>query len=307
MPRAVALFSGSLDSRLAVRVVQRQGIEVSALYCEAICQSGSQRAVDAAHELDVPLEIISPQGEFIEFLRKPRHGFGRGANPCLDCRIAMFRHARDWMERRGARFVISGEVLGQHPMTQKRRDLLLVAHASGLGDRLLRPLSAQLLAPTAPEREGLVDRTKLHGFSGQGRKGLIELGHQLSLDVTYAAPRGCALAEPKLAEKVFDLLQSEPAASLWDIELLKLGRHISINERARAVLGRSEMENEQLRAFFVRADSRAVALVTGANFPGPVALVIGPCDDRALACVQESIVRYGKPSNDEHRFEIERR
>ena len=305
MSTAVALLSGSLDSRLAIRLVQEQGITVSAVYCEALCRAGPDRAVRAALELGVPLEILQPGDDYLEILLHPAHGYGRGANPCLDCRITMFRRAGEIMDRRGTSLVVSGEVLGQHPMTQKRRDLLLVAQASGLGDRLLRPLSAQRLTPSRPEREGLVDRTRLHGFSGRGRKAQLELARALGLQHSDDAPMGCALAEQSMAAKVRNLLRHNLRPTLWDFELLRLGRHISIEPGTLLVLGRNDEENVEVRRHFERPDGSATALVTAENFPGPSALLVGSAGAAALEFAQQQITRYGKPpAGDGARFQI---
>ena len=155
--RAIALLSGGLDSMLAVRVMLEQGIEVEAVNFQTIFTCCRETAAQAAHELGVPLTIISQRDDYLELIRKPRYGYGKGANPCVDCRIYMFELARQLADERDAELVVSGEVLGQRPMSQKRRDLGIIAHQSGLEDRLLRPLSARLLPPTRAERAGMVE------------------------------------------------------------------------------------------------------------------------------------------------------
>ena len=158
MPRAVALFSGGLDSTLAVRIVAEQGFAVHALHVRTLSVGGGSQAEEAAASLGIALTVLPVGDDYLDLVRRPRFGYGRGMNPCIDCRIYMCRMAKRLMEELGAEMVVSGEVLGQRPMSQRRQDLLAIAKHSGLGNRLLRPLSAQLLPPTLPETQGLVDR-----------------------------------------------------------------------------------------------------------------------------------------------------
>ncbi|MES1213518.1 MAG: 7-cyano-7-deazaguanine synthase, partial [Singulisphaera sp.] len=218
--RAVVLLSGGLDSMLAVRILQRQGIEVEALNFRTTFTCCQDQAAQAAEELGVRLTVVSEQDDYLDVVRHPRHGYGRGANPCLDCRIYMFRIAARWMRESGAALVASGEVVGQRPMSQKKRDLALIAHRAGLTDRLVRPLSARLLPVTAPERELLVDRQQLYGISGRGRSELIALAREFGLKRIPQPSNGCALTEPGFAAKVHDLLGNDPEADRWHFELL---------------------------------------------------------------------------------------
>ena len=151
--RCLALLSGGLDSMLAIRLMQEQGIEVEAINFKTIFTCCQDTAAKAARDLGVRLTIIGQEDDYLDLVRKPMFGYGKGANPCIDCRIYMFERARLAMDQLGASFVVSGEVLGQRPKSQKRRDLEIIAFHSDLEDLLLRPLSAKLLPPTRPERE----------------------------------------------------------------------------------------------------------------------------------------------------------
>ncbi len=190
--RAVALLSGGLDSMLAIRVLQEQGVEVEALNFQTLFTCCQGQAAQAASELGVRLSVLSTDDSYLDLIRRPQHGYGRGANPCVDCRIYMFRAAARWMAETAADMVISGEIVGQRPMSQKKRDLAVIARRCGLEDRLLRPLSAKLLPPTLPERTGLIDRQRLYAFSGRSRKGLIELARQLGFSRIPQPSSGCA-------------------------------------------------------------------------------------------------------------------
>ena len=162
MPRrCIALLSGGLDSMLAIRLMQEQGIEVEGVNFKTIFTCCQDEAGQAARELDITLTVVGQEEDYLDLIEKPSFGYGRGANPCVDCRVYMFRKAAKYMDQFGADFMVSGEVIGQRPKSQKKRDLEIISHHSDLDDRLLRPLSAKLLPATLPEREGWVDREKL--------------------------------------------------------------------------------------------------------------------------------------------------
>jgi tRNA-uridine 2-sulfurtransferase len=295
--RAVALLSGGLDSMLAIRLLQEQGVEVEALNFRTTFTCCQDQAAEAAAELGVRLSVVAEQDEYLEIVRNPRHGYGRGANPCIDCRIYMFRLAGQWMRETGAAMVISGEVVGQRMMSQKKRDLALVAHRARLDDRLLRPLSAKLLPVTTPECEKLVDREKLFGFSGRGRGPLIALARELGLKRIPQPSNGCALTEPGFATKVHDLLGSDPAADRWQFELLKIGRHVRFDGATKVVLGRRAEENEQLVHQFERYTSpcgQAIALLTPDDFLGPSALIVGHVTEATLDFAGGQILKHSR-------------
>ena len=195
---AFALLSGGLDSMLAIRLMQQQDIEVEGLNFKTIFTCCQDQAGQAARQLGIQLTVVGQDDDYLELIKKPQFGYGRGANPCVDCRIYMFQIAKTYMEQTDAQFIVSGEVVGQRPMSQKRRDLNVISHHSELDDRLLRPLSAKLLPPTWPEREGLVDRQQLFDFSGRGRKGLIALAKRFGFKEIPSPSTGCALTETRL-------------------------------------------------------------------------------------------------------------
>jgi len=279
---AVVLFTGSLDSLLAVRLLQAQQIEVLG-YCHwAICQPRAALAHEMAERLGMPLVVEQAGGDYLALLRAPAHGRGRGFNPCLDCRIHVARRGARLRETRQADFVASGEVLGQHPMTQKRRDLELVAHASGLGDRLLRPLSARLLGQTWAQRAGLIDIDRLPAFSGRGRQAQQQLARELGVAWQLDPLPGCALAEPVLGGHVRELLAREPSADSWHLATLTAGRQSMLDGATQAVLGRSARENEALERLFATAAGRAATLLVPRSFDGPSMLIVGACSAAAI-------------------------
>jgi tRNA-uridine 2-sulfurtransferase len=193
--------------------------------------------------------------------------------------------------------VISGEVVGQRPMSQKKRDLARIAHHAGLEDHLLRPLSARLLPATFPERQKLVDRQRLFGISGRGRKELIALARQLGLRRIPQPSTGCALTEPRFAAKVHDLIGHDAAADHWQFELLKIGRHVRFDRLTKVVLGRREEENEQLVRLLGRLPAGTVTVIEPENFLGPTALVVGAATEAAVDFAAGLVLRYAKLSH----------
>lgn len=299
--RCLALLSGGLDSMLAIRIMQEQGVEVEALNFKTLFTCCQDQAGQAARDLGVRLTVLTQDDDYLDLIRNPQFGYGKGANPCVDCRIYMFERARRLMLRMDAQFLVSGEVVGQRPMSQKRKDLNRIAVAAA-DDVLLRPLSAKLLEPTKPEREGLVDREKLYGFWGRSRKGLIELAKQLGLRDLPTPSNGCALTEKQFSQKVFDLIELAPQARRWDFELLKYGRHFRFDDTTKLIVGRSEMENEQLTYLHGLPDATTTAMLVPTNFAGPLVLIGGPATDAVIDYACGLMLRYAKSFDPERAF-----
>jgi tRNA U34 2-thiouridine synthase MnmA/TrmU len=265
--KAVALFSGGLDSILAVKLIQEQGIEVRGVNFRTPF-FGLDKNLASIKYLDIDLEIIDITQELLEVLRNPRYGFGKNMNPCIDCHILMFKKAGEYMTKIGASFILSGEVLGERPMSQNRNSLSRIERESGFEGRILRPLSALLLAETIPEKEGLVDRNKLLDISGRSRKRQMELAVKMGIEDYPSPAGGCKLTEPAFSKRLRDLFTQENF-SLKEIELLKLGRHFRLSKDIKLVVGRNKEENEQLQNFFQDGDF----LFKAKNLKGPVSLL----------------------------------
>ena len=320
--KAIGLISGGLDSTLALSLVQQQGIEVKAVtFYTGFCIAETQRrrggradgsmprneALRAAADLESDVELVDISGpEYLEMVLHPRFGYGANANPCVDCRIFMMRKAKEIMEREGADFVFTGEVLGQRPKSQRRDTLRIIERESRMDGRLLRPLSAKLLKPTIVEQEGLVDRERLLDLSGRGRQRQIALAGAMGL-TDWPQPAGgcCFLTDESFSRKFFDLLSAREAAGEGrritkdEVILLTVGRHFRLSPRAKLVIGRNEMENALLEH---HAAGRARLEAPGVT--GPVALVEGAPspEDRLLAA--SIVARYGK-GKDEPRATVE--
>ncbi|HET6420030.1 MAG TPA: hypothetical protein VFG19_07730 [Geobacteraceae bacterium] len=295
--KALALLSGGLDSTLAVKVMLEQGIQVEALnftspFCtctgkNAGCKS---EAVRVAEEFGIPIKVMNKGIEYLELVRKPRHGYGKGLNPCIDCRIFLLRKAKEYMAECGADFVITGEVLGQRPMSQRRDTLRLIERESGLEGLLLRPLSARHFAPTVPELEGWVDRSKLPAIQGRSRKEQMQMAEELDVR-NYPCPAGgCLLTELSFVSKIKDVFDHAEELKIRDFQMLKAGRHFRVGKGTKVIIGRNEADNQVLEKFLQPGESA----VRWAEGSGPMGIVTGEQDDSLLEIAGKILLRYTK-------------
>jgi tRNA-uridine 2-sulfurtransferase len=283
MPLALALFTGSLDSMLAVRALREQGFEVEAMHVRTVFGCGRGDAESAAEILGIPLVTLEVGDDYLDVFRRPRFGFRKGLKSfCVDCRIHICRMARRRMDEIGASLIISGEVLGQRSPGQRHKDLEVIAHHSGLEGRLLRPLSAQLLPETEMESAGLVDRGRLFAFHGSGRRELIALAERWGFSPIPPPSNGCAAAQKQFALSLGDLLAHQPDARREDFELLRIGRHFRVGGRTKIVLGRNEAENALLRQFAEKPEMERIVFLEPNNFSGPSAMVAGEITENAI-------------------------
>ncbi len=294
--KAIALLSGGLDSTLAAKVVIDQGIDVEALnFLTVFCTCtnhgesclASQKAVDALH---IPLRVFNVSEEFLDVIRRPKHGYGSNMNPCIDCRIFMLKKAKAYMEQSGASFIVTGEVLGQRPMSQRRDAMNLTEKESGLKGLILRPLSAKFLAVTVPEKEGWVDRERLLNLSGRSRKPQMKLAEDFGIHDYPCPAGGCLLTDPGFAGRMRDLMKHDPGFSMNDVHLLKMGRHFRFSPVLKLIVGRSEEENQKIQTFAHEED----ILLRLAHSPGPLALLRGKADDGDIRRASSITVRYSK-------------
>ncbi|MBI84675.1 MAG: hypothetical protein CMJ81_15895 [Planctomycetaceae bacterium] len=292
--RCIALLSGGLDSILAIRLMQQQGLEVEAINFKTTYTCCQDAAGQSARDLGVRLTVLGQDDDYLQLIKHPAYGRGKGANPCVDCRIYMFKRARDFAEQNDAQFIVSGEVVGQRPMSQKRRDLDIIADKSGLEDLLLRPLSAKLLPPTWPERAGIVDRSQLFAFNGRSRKGLIRLARHLEISNIPPPSTGCALTEVKFSQKVYDLVRLDPEAGRWNFELLKHGRHFRYDQRTKIVIGRNETDNHWLEYMHDLPDRESTVKLVPEAFPGPLGLIVGPPQEATIQYAGALLLKHAK-------------
>jgi tRNA U34 2-thiouridine synthase MnmA/TrmU len=293
--RAIALFSGGLDSTLAIRLMQVQGIEVQALHFTSPffgvspdSDCGKYDARRAAEMIAVPLIIQNLGEEYLKMLRTPRYGYGKAINPCIDCHAYFLKKAKEFMLASGADFVVTGEVLGQRPMSQRRDALAVVERDGELAGLLLRPLSARLLPKTIPELEGWVDREKLPCIRGRSRRIQAELAAELGVKEYPNPAGGCLLTETSYSSKVKDIFAHFDRLDARDFRLLRIGRHFRFDGRTRLIIGRNNRENELLFAS-IRAGETAFRWDEGGS---PLALLLGEATDTALQTAGKILLRY---------------
>lgn len=296
MPRtAIALFSGGLDSTLAIRLMQDQGINVHAIHFtspffgvspDADC--GKYDARKAAENIGVTLTIQSLGDDYLQMLRKPLHGYGKAINPCIDCHAFFLKKAREFMLATGADFVITGEVLGQRPMSQRRNALDIVERDGFLEGLLLRPLSARLLPPTIPEIEGWVDRDKLPCIKGRSRKLQIQLAAELGVTEYPNPAGGCLLTEVSYSSKVRDIFEHTDPLLPRDFRLLRIGRHFRLTPDTRLIVGRDNTENDLLYNNRHEGET-ALRWDEGGS---PMGLLIGEASPENLQIAAKIVLRY---------------
>lgn len=294
--KAVAIYSGGLDSTLAIITMLRQGVDVTAVtfLTQFGCDTGdrsscSKDPFSASVKFGFEVKLSHLAGKFVDIVKNPKFGHGKNMNPCIDCRILMLREAKELMEILGAGFIITGEVLGQRPMSQRRETFPLIDRESGLKGRVLRPLSAKLLKPTVPEEEGLVDRERLYAISGRTRKPQMALAAEFGL-TDYPNPAGgCLLTEPNYSYRLRDLLEHEPELEAGDLSLLRVGRRFRLGPRAITVVGRNEAENEAIMAL---RDASADPVMRVDGVGSPTVLLKGVYTDRDLRTAASLCARY---------------
>jgi tRNA-specific 2-thiouridylase len=316
LPKAIALLSGGLDSTLAVLVMKRLGVDVTAITflthfgCNiSDTSSCSKDPFPAAEKYGFTVKLCHLADKFIEIVKNPRHGHGKNMNPCIDCRILMLREAKEMMRLTGADFIVTGEVLGQRPMSQRKETFPMIDREAGVKGYVLRPLSARLLPETIMEKDGMVDREKLYAFNGRTRKPQMALAEELGL-TDYPNPAGgCLLTEPNYAWRLKELLSVNKTPTLRELNLLKLGRHFrasgtsKLNE-VKIIAGRDEEENNLLEKFvdgeiYMRAENwrSPLVLVTGTPSQSDILTAASICarysDHRHLPAVSVNVYREG--------------
>lgn len=268
--KALSLLSGGLDSQLAIAVIKEQGIEVIGLHFTTPFFGGSENIDKAAEALNIELLSIDISDEYIpKVLLNPVYGYGKNINPCIDCHAYMLNTAGNLLNKLSASFIISGEVVGQRPMSQNRSALNAVDKLSGFKGYIIRPLSARLLEETIPEKKGWVAREKLLDINGRGRSRQMELAKHYGLTEYPSPAGGCLLTEANFARRLRQMLKFNSEPSPREVQILKLGRHFYLDEGALLVIGRNHSENERLLDAALETD----ILIKATEKPGPTALL----------------------------------
>lgn len=290
--RALVLFSGGLDSTLAVKVLEKQGVEVLALsFVSYFFDDG--KAKESAKKNNINLRSVDFSQIHAEVVKKPKRGYGGAMNPCIDCHLLMIREAGKIMREEGFDLVATGEVLGQRPMSQNLQALRLIEKESGITGRLLRPLSARLLEETEAEKNGLVDREKLLDLSGRSRKRHFELVEEFGIEYYPTPGGGCMLTEIEFGKKLKKLLEEIPNPSASDYQLLQAGRTFWV-DGVRIVVGKNSEDNEQLKKIQEKGD----IIIELGDFMGPVTLVRGKISDAVLEEAKKITASYSRHTKD---------
>ncbi len=290
----IVLYSGGLDSILAYRVLAEQGLRLLALKLHSFffpLQAGEEEYARLQKEkYGVEVELREVTDDFLPVVRNPRFGYGRWMNPCLDCKVFMYHRAGELMQSKGAKFIATGEVLGQRPMTQHRGELNRLAKESGLAGKILRPLSAKLLQETEVEMSGLVDRSALLDISGRGRRWQMTLAQEKSITGYPTPAGGCHLTDEAFARRLKDMLIH--GDDIRALPLLRTGRHFRLSKTCRLTVGRNHEENLVIEKFAASAD----ALLAPVSHMGPSAAVHGACTKAELETAAGIVARYGDAS-----------
>ncbi len=293
--KAVALISGGLDSVLAAKVVMEQGFKVIGLFFTSAFSKSFGReeetpAAKVSTAIGIDLRVMDMGQDYIDLVRNPVHGYGKHINPCIDCKIFMLRRARAVMQEVNAPVVVTGEVLGQRPMSQRRDTLNVIERDADMKGLILRPLSAALLPPTRAEQDGLIQREKLLGISGRSRAVQLQLAARYGI-TGYSTPAGgCLLTDKNFSEKLRDLFDDKQAVTPSDIRLLTVGRHYRLDSGIKIVLGRDNGENNVLLSLA----HEGYHLFTPSGFPGPVALLSGSPTQDIKQTIGRLIITYSK-------------
>jgi tRNA-uridine 2-sulfurtransferase len=294
--RAVALFSGGLDSVLAIYLLLLQGIKVTPLHFCSPFSPVDTRDEDSpvqrcARQLGVEVTFMTKGDEFLELVRNPYHGHGKNLNPCIDCRIYTLRKAKEYMSEIGATFIVTGEVVGQRPMSQRKNTIRMIEKRADCDGIIVRPLSGRILARTAVEEAGIISGDKMLAVAGRGRKAQLGLAREAGITGFSAPAGGCLLTDKIFSRKVRDLFDDQEIVTPDDINLLHVGRHIRIRSGLKIVVGRTEAENLRLEA------SKSMGLFFAPDdYPAPVILALGECSEAEESLVAGVLHRYTKPA-----------
>jgi len=287
---ALGLLSGGLDSILATEIIQKQGIRVIAFNVKSpfcLCKKDGCAAVDAAKQLNVPLKMVAAKEDYLRMLKKPKHGYGRNMNPCIDCRIFLFKKAKKYAKEIGANFIFTGEVLDERPMSQHYQTMRLIEKEAGLQGKVLRPLSARLLPETEAEKKGYINREKLLDIQGRSRKPQLKLAEEFNIKDFPCPAGGCLLTYEQYAKKIKDLFEHKKRISMADVTLLRIGRHFRFN-RNKIIVGRNEEENKLL----TERKTQNEFYFELPDIVGPITILQGPKTKKAIKIAAELTAFY---------------
>jgi tRNA U34 2-thiouridine synthase MnmA/TrmU len=288
--KVLGLLSGGLDSHIATKLMVKLGYDVTVMnfmspFCN--CTKKSDGCKSAAHKIasesGVEIKTAFMGDEYLEIVRNPKYGYGSGVNPCLDCRIMMFTQAKKMMEKIGAKFIFTGEVLSQRPMSQMPSRLEKIEKETGLQGLIVRPLSAAMMEPTIPEKEGWINRDDMLAISGKSRKPQISVGRDMGIpEENLCSSGGCLLTDPHFSSKMRDLIRHTEKTDVKEARRLQVGRHFRLDDGAKVIVGRDKADNIKLENL-VREDDTVIQIL---NFMGPYVVLSGkPSNGAAVSSV----------------------
>lgn len=299
-PKAVGLISGGLDSALAIKVVKDLGVDIYGVYFSmpwGCCDK--TKAIEIAQALGIKFMVMQLDERYLDVVKKPKFGYGTALNPCVDCRIHMFTRAGQYMKSIGADFVFTGEVLGQRPMSQMRHSMATIEKESGLEGRLLRPLCAQLLDPTIPEQEGLIDREKLLALNGRSRREQVLLAEKFEIRDYLPPAGGCLLTDKNFANRMKDVF-THGYRDFRETTALKWGRHFRLSPEFKVTVGRDEEENESLKHYAHLDDY----IFEFEDRKGPTVILKGSNPSEEVLALAAGFVQKFSKRNTEPPFEV---
>tara|TARA_B100000315_G_scaffold150954_1_gene139744 strand:+ start:12232 stop:13239 length:1008 start_codon:yes stop_codon:yes gene_type:complete len=295
--KAIGLLSGGLDSTLAVKIMLDMGIEVIALnFLSPFCTCTSKgagcksEALKASKQFGIKSKTLFLGEKYLEMVKSPKYGYGSNMNPCIDCRIMMFKDAKKLMIDENASFIFTGEVLGQRPMSQRRDTMNIMERDSGLKGLIVRPLSAKFLKPTLPEIHDIINRNRLLKIRGRSRKQQITLAEEKGIYNYPCASGGCLLTDYHFVKRLKDLYRFQNPVSLNDARLLRVGRHLRINDRCKIIVGRNKEENEKLEKLVQPGDH----IFRSTGHKGPLVVAKGEIENGAMEMISAITAHYSK-------------
>ena len=280
--KAIALMSGGLDSLLAARVVKEQGIEIVGVcfvmqFASKNIEAFKEKVIETGASAGISVKCVDISLPFLEMLKNPKHGYGAHINPCIDCKIMMLRKAKEMLKEEGASFLITGEVLGERPMSQRKEALNIIKKDSCTEGILVRPLSAKILEETLPEKKGIIDRSKLYDISGRSRVPQYAIAKHYNITKFSAPAGGCLLTNEGFANKTKDLIKYD-SLTLKNVNLIKIGRHFRLDDKTKVIVGKDKEDNDQLRTLAKEKDF----ILRVKDIPGPDTLFVGEATDDKL-------------------------
>ncbi len=294
--KAICLFSGGLDSILAVKVLEKQGVDVLAVkfvspfFGRSYLSDPTPLIKEIKEKWQINLFTFDITREYLLMLKAPRYGYGKNFNPCIDCKILMVKKAGELMKKTGAMFIATGEVIGQRPMSQRRETMRIVERDSGMEGYLLRPLSAKLLPETLPEKEGMVDRQQLLDISGRSRIRQMALAESMGITEYPSPAGGCVLTDPILSKRIEYVVRTRDQIGIEDIDLCHIGRHFVWPERSHLIVGRNQSENERMLPL-----AKKGYLLKVMRYSGPIGLFSVPrFSEKRMVDASGIVARYGK-------------